>query len=412
MYRKLAEAALVLFLLALSGGAAWIALAFAATNSGGSAASSTSQTATGLDIPLAIDPVNPAAIPLGDGNLTTSPRVGYVDSCQTSFPSNQGSQVDGPWINTGAKTWDSETKLAVQGSVSWPDAYYDVTISGNERLIMGNDEPVDHTTGLFPISHSDPAYQYDSNPNHIAPQNVMFTLPLNPTLAPAPTCLGLGPIGILNDGVYLYNALDAEGRDAGAHEVLDSFQGHPDSSDSYHHHEVPAFLLDNVTAPDSATLVGYAADGFGIYVERDANGNLLTNANLDACHGRTSVVPWNGQLVDVYHYDATLEYPYTVGCYMGNAQSQIGPPMMTTTGSSSSAQQAPPGPPASTTSTTAVSSSTSISQPSSSTTASSTLTGSAETSSVQAAQFPLAALPAVLAAAVIVSASLVRRRST
>jgi hypothetical protein len=60
-------------------------------------------------------------------------------------------------------------------------------------------------------------------------------------------------------------------------------------------------------------MVGYPSDGFGIYVERDASGNLLTNDNLDACHGRTSLAPWNGQLVDIFHYDATLEYPYTIG---------------------------------------------------------------------------------------------------
>lgn len=26
---------------------------------------------------------------------------------------------------------------------------------------------------------------------------------------------------------------------------------------------------------------------------------------------------WNGTIQDVYHYDATLEYPYTLGCYHG-----------------------------------------------------------------------------------------------
>jgi hypothetical protein len=77
----------------------------------------------------------------------------------------------------------------------------------------------------------------------------------------------------------------------------------------------PACLLDR--AKGSSTLVGYARDGFGIYVERDAHGALLTNAALDVCHGRTSVVLWNGRRQRMYHYDATLEYPYTVACYHG-----------------------------------------------------------------------------------------------
>ena len=65
----------------------------------------------------------------------------------------------------------------------------------------------------------------------------------------------------------------------------------------------------------ASTLVGYAIDGYGIYVERDAAGALLTNTALDASYGRTSRVLWNGKQTAVYHYDATLEYPYTVGCF-------------------------------------------------------------------------------------------------
>jgi hypothetical protein len=312
---------------------------------------STLSTATGISIPLAIDPINPAAIPLGDGNVSATPKVGYVDSCQTTFPSSAGAQVVGPWINTTSKTWDSQTKISVEGSVSWPQASYSVTISGDERIIMGNDEPIDHTTGIFPISQSDPAYQYDRNPNSIEPQSVDIVLPVTPTLAATPRCLTGGPIGILNDGVYLFDALDAEGRDAGAHEVLDSCQGHPDAGDTYHHHQVPSCIMDNDTTPNSSTLVGYAMDGFGIYVERDANGNLLTNANLDACHGRTSEVTWDGKLVDMYHYDATLEYPYTVGCFMGT----VGSVTATTTSTSTSAS--PPTTSASTSISTSTSSS-------------------------------------------------------
>lgn len=39
--------------------------------------------------------------------------------------------------------------------------------------------------------------------------------------------------------------------------------------------------------------------------------------NRDACHGRTSNVLWNGKEQDICHYDATLEYPYTIGCFHG-----------------------------------------------------------------------------------------------
>ena len=267
----------------------------------------TTPTSTGL--------VNPAAIPLGDGYVSTSPKVGYVDACQTSFRSG-GAEHAGPWVDETAKTWNVTTKIAVNGAVSWPKAYFKVKDTGGKRVVTFDDLPIDHTTGVFPIASSDPAYQYDRNPNSIGAQKVAWRLALNPTAAAKPSCLGLGAIGVLSDGVYLFNGLDAAGRDAAAHEVQDACAGHPDSSSSYHHHDIPSCIVDK--APKgAATLVGYALDGYGIYVVKDAQGNLPTNADLDACHGTTSVVDWNGKQTSIYHYVATLEYPYAVGCYHG-----------------------------------------------------------------------------------------------
>ena len=187
------------------------------------------------------------------------------------------------------------------------------------RVITTNDLPKGHGSGTFPVGASDPAASYDRNPNSISAQSDTFKLPLDPKAAAKPACLSLGSIGILTDGVVLYDALDGEGRDAAAHEVLDFCGGHPDMSSTYHHHEVPSCILDKATGV--STLVGYARDGYGIYVERDAHGALLSNANLDACHGRTSVVSWNGKEQRVYHYVATIEYPYTLGCYHGTPAS-------------------------------------------------------------------------------------------
>jgi hypothetical protein len=67
----------------------------------------------------------------------------------------------------------------------------------------------------------------------------------------------------------------------------------------------------------TTTQVGWVLDGYGLFVEYDAAGNLLTNADLDACHGRTSMVPWHGKMVSMYHYDMTLEFPYSVACFHG-----------------------------------------------------------------------------------------------
>lgn len=260
--------------------------------------------------------VDPKAVPLGDGYVATKPRVGYVDSCMSSFGGMGGAQSEGPWIDSSGKTWDYTKKVAVSGQVQWPSASYSVKRAGGKRVINFNDLPIDHTTGRFPIASDDPAYQYDRNPNHIAAQSFAWKLSLHPSAAKKPRCTSGGPIGVLKDGVLLYNALDGEGRDAAAHEVLDACGGHPDMSSSYHHHAVPPCILEK--APKGkTTLVGYALDGYGIYVAKDGKGRLPANPALDSCHGSTRKVRWNGRRSRIFHYVATLEYPYTVGCLHG-----------------------------------------------------------------------------------------------
>lgn len=258
---------------------------------------------------------NPAVLPLGDGKLSLTPQGGDVMVCSMSFPSQGGAQHAGPWINAGAGTWDPSQKIAVQGAVFWPQAHYSMTVKGDTRIVTTNDLPENEPTGIFPIAPSDPAWAYDHNPNHIGAQSLSYSLPATPTPAAQPTCLHGGPIGVTLDGALLFDALDAAGRDAAAHEVQDQCAGHPQGNSMYHYHEISPCLLKN--APGSSTLVGYALDGYGIYVERTATGALLTNSDLDACHGRVSTVEWDGKHVSMYHYDATAAYPYTIGCFKG-----------------------------------------------------------------------------------------------
>lgn len=87
---------------------------------------------------------------MGDGHVSSVPKVGYVDSCVTNFHRPQN--PDGPWINASAGTWDSLTKPHSAGSVTWPNATYTVTVSGDTRTIVTDDLPIDHPTGVFPVT--------------------------------------------------------------------------------------------------------------------------------------------------------------------------------------------------------------------------------------------------------------------
>jgi hypothetical protein len=267
--------------------------------------------------------VSATALPLGDNKeSTTTAAAGTIFVCRAGDPNGPGSKVNGPWIH--GTTWDQTAKVVVQGSVSWPTASFSMKETGGNRVFVTNDLPTGTNTGTFPIASTDPAYKYDSNPNKIAVQSaITITVAITPTASSTPNCTP-GTVGIMLNGVLLFDGLDATGRDAVAHEEQDMCQGHPQDQSQYHYHEVPSCLRDN--AKGSSTVVGYAYDGYPIVVERDAAGNLPNNADLDACHGRTSpIVNGDGQLVTSYHYDATLEFPYTVGCLKAPSTVRNGP---------------------------------------------------------------------------------------
>jgi len=251
-------------------------------------------------------------LPLGDGKISTEPRKGWIWACRID-PNAGGAFRDGPWIKPDG-TYDFTAKAIVSGTVTWPNSYA-MRIEGDRRIVVTNDLP-NHGTGLFPIPSSDEAFRYDRNPNRIAAHNVVLDLPADPGLAASPSCAP-GAIGILITGAVLFNALDAPGRDAVAHETQDRCQGHPQESGVYHYHSVTTCLDDKREADGSSALVGYALDGFGIYGRYGEGGKPLSSDDLDECHGRISTIRWNGKLIAMYHYVATWDFPYTVGCLRG-----------------------------------------------------------------------------------------------
>ena len=143
-------------------------------------------------------------------------------------------------------------------------------------------------------------------------------LPAAPVVNATPACVPAGgPIAVTLTGVAVYNAFDAAGYDGVAHEVQDGCHGHPDPSSTYHYHGlIQTCSNDAGSATVNSSLIGYALDGFGVYGPW-YNGKMLGTADLDACHGTTSAVLWDGRLVTMYHYVSTYDFPYTIGCYRG-----------------------------------------------------------------------------------------------
>lgn len=263
-------------------------------------------------------------VPIGDGNISNSPQQGFLYSCQTSFnPNAGGASKTGDWFDEASGTYDPDLKPTVDGAVEWPSEI-NVSVSGDKRIIIGNGLP-DHATGNFPVSRSDDAYEYDRNPGTISPYNVLLTFDVNPKIAAEPSCVPMGMIGFALSGAALFNALDGRGDDAAAHEIMDLCSGHPQQQGQYHYHDLSDCLVDTNSGPNGhSDLLGYALDGFGIYGINEVAGVTLTSADLDACHGHTGEVIWDGKLTEIYHYHYSEDYPYTVGCFVGdiNASAQ------------------------------------------------------------------------------------------
>jgi hypothetical protein len=264
------------------------------------------------------DDIDLSHLVIGDGKLSQAPKVGYIWPCRIN-PSAGGAFRDGPWIR-GDGTYDLRAKATVDGEVSWPHSYR-IGLKGDRRAFSTNDLP-SHPTGAFPIAATDDAFRYDRNPNSIRAQGFDFDLPASPTLKAEPSCAP-GAIGILITGVVLFNALDAPGRDAVAHETQDGCQGHPQITGVYHYHSVTTCLEDKKLADGHSDLVGYAIDGFGIYGRYGEGGRMLFSGDLDECHGHIHDIPWDGKAQRLYHYHATWDFPYTLGCVKGAFDQQV-----------------------------------------------------------------------------------------
>jgi hypothetical protein len=258
---------------------------------------------------------------VGDGKYTTDTAAkGSVFVCHTGGPNAGGAQTKGDWFSADGTTYDINKKISVQGAVHWTGSFTN-TVDGATRTITTNDLPTDHTTGVFPVDPSDPAYAVDRNPNSIKAQNLTYSLPASPTIDAAPHCIS-GVVGVMTTGVQLFDAFDALLRDAGAWEVQDGCQGHPEITGAYHYHSLSSCITDTSVS----TVIGFALDGLPITGPKIADGNILTTDDLDECHGIVSTIKLDGRDVDTYHYVMTQDFPYSASCFRANPTNAPGTP--------------------------------------------------------------------------------------
>jgi hypothetical protein len=202
-----------------------------------------------------------------------------------------------------------------------PDVYKqvygatDMYIEGNYIVIKSNGRP-DHKSPYYQGTEWSSLYEayngsngaFAINPNRIATTNLTFKIPLSPAAATSKSATPLGPIGVSLNGVPFYNQYAGPNQPL-TNEVnsFDQYNGHPQQMGGYHYHVEPLYLT---TAKGKSALLGFLLDGFPVYGPNE-NGKTITNADLDAYHGHTSVTAEYPN--EIYHYHITSADPYING---------------------------------------------------------------------------------------------------
>jgi hypothetical protein len=270
------------------------------------------------------------------------------------------SQLATPWTNTCTNIISVSQIPFVEGSndasVYGAPSSFNMTINPlvhvpgfagqGTRFFVGNGLPTT-PMGTFPVQSGTAAYSYyaalpgGSNPAGydtatgrpqyvdaaaigISPYPFAGAIPLNPVVT------GAYPINSLIVGFaltgapwHIEKANDSSGNYYSPINALpnDACFGHP-YNQQYHYHAFSWKCFDQGTSGQQSPVYGFALDGFPITGPRGPDGNEWTNADLDICHGRESVldIP-NGtggfETKLTYHYVLNREYPYSVGCFRG-----------------------------------------------------------------------------------------------
>jgi hypothetical protein len=242
------------------------------------------------------------------------------------------------------------TAFSPEGSVFQMLTFPQLDINGfpgqGTRLFVGNGLPTT-PMGNYPVQSNDPAYSYyvalpgGTNPAGtsvatgkpqyvnaaaigISPYPLEGRIPLNPVVSGAYPITSL-IVGITLTGAawHVEKANDSSGNYYNPLNALpnDQCYGHP-YNQQYHYHSYSWKCFDQGTPGKQSPVYGFALDGFPITGPRGPDGKDFTNADLDICHGTTSVldIP-NGvggfERKLTYHYVLNREYPHSVGCFRG-----------------------------------------------------------------------------------------------
>ncbi len=234
----------------------------------------------------------------------------YVVSCFIIFmfaSCKKGSVTTGG-STTGATVPEIYKKVYGATSITSDGTYVTIKTTGTP----------DHKSVYYPTTN--PLYEnfsgttfggntFSKNPNSILTQSYSFKIPINPNEATTKQPTPLGPIGVTVNGVPFFNQYAGPNQPLTGEVVsFDQSWGHPAPGGMYHYHVEPTYLTRIKLSKSS--LIGFLLDGFPVYGPEE-NGQLVSNAALDAYHGHKSAT--SDYPTGIYHYHITDTDPYING---------------------------------------------------------------------------------------------------
>ncbi|WP_370211712.1 YHYH protein [Roseovarius sp.] len=169
-----------------------------------------------------------------------------------------------------------------------------------------------------------------SSSEYFKPSPVDTTITTRPTYTEEVTDTSLGRIGVAISGAQIFNDYENFERSVVAQDdqvvhdhvaFLDACNGHTlADGTNYHYHGVPVCITDDLETEGShSVMIGVIEDGFPVYGNQDAEGAIVTNADLDECSGHFGATPEFPE--GIYHYHLTKdEAPYMIDCYHGEIE--------------------------------------------------------------------------------------------
>ena len=155
-----------------------------------------------------------------------------------------------------------------------------------------------------------------TNPNCAKVQSYTFKIPKNPKRLDSPRKItkSMQEIGVALNGVVIAGPFDSQNKIAPYNRIVDQCASHADPEGMYHYHFAPLCIKD--AAGEEIGLkndrqIGWSFDGYKILGLADRREH---KPEIDICNGHEH----DGE----YHYHATRDFPFFMGCYAAKPYAQ------------------------------------------------------------------------------------------